>query len=373
MKLRKLWPLLLVVLIVTGIACPPHEDKPPPPVPKETEVEIPRGLQERLDAARKIIRDRQPLTNMAFWTIFHYILGIGPDSAELFDVKTGKLVNAMDQICHGTRDTMRGLEFEIQEDGSVEVISRPGSGENQGHQDQFVAEMVQWGLPKDREFIVKGKKRTFEDFIRNSKNRASLTKKQELSWTVLIVAQHYGTDHRWTNNFGETLTLEDLLRYEIKDPIDLTTACGGTHRLFGLTWVYNLHRKNHGKKEGAWKDTADYLDKYKKLARQNQNADGSFSTKYISEPDNERDPQLRINTTGHVLEWLALMLPDDELRQKWVQDAAQALAKMILERRSLDIDSGGLYHAAHGLEIYRTRLFGPADQHPPHFLPVPKD
>jgi hypothetical protein len=81
--------------------------------------------------------------------------------------------------------------------------------------------------------------------------------------------------------------------------------------------------------------------------------------------------QLRINTTGHVLEWLALALPDDELRAGWVQDAVGALALMILDSGGAAIEGGSLYHAAHGLHIYWTRVFGRSGPGEKTVLPLP--
>jgi hypothetical protein len=80
---------------------------------------------------------------------------------------------------------------------------------------------------------------------------------------------------------------------------------------------------------------------------------------YLAGPGNARDAQLRIGTTGHVLEWLALALPDAELRAPWVQDAAGALALLILDSQGAAVEGGALYHAAHGLHLYHDRVFGP--------------
>ena len=57
-------------------------------------------------------------------------------------------------------------------------------------------------------------------------------------------------------------------------------------------------------------------------------------------------------------EWLSLAMTKDELREEWMQNAAAALASMILENQDSAIDSGALYHAVHGLYIYRQRVFG---------------
>jgi hypothetical protein len=387
---KKLLLYTLAFLGMTGITCAPRDDNPPPkPGPNPGEVkktppiqpkvlaELPQSFKERLDAARQHIRQRSIPTTHSFWTVFHGILGVGPENAMLFDMESGNKIKAIDHVCNGgvwRNEPMRGLEFREHRDGSVEVVTRPGSGTFQGHQDQFIAEMAQWGLPRDKVFVVKGKKHTFDDFLRYSRNKASVSpeENQELSWAIIIVGQYYGTDHRWTNSRKEEMTLEEMVQYEVGQPID-TAACGGTHRLFGLTWVYHLHRQNGGKKEGVWLKTVEHLDKYKKLARKFQNGDGTFSTKYVSEPGNDIDPELRINTSGHVFEWLALALSDEEIRLNWMQDAAQALIRLILDNSDRSINGGALYHAAHGLEIYRTRLFGPADDHPPLIPPPPKD
>src|SRR5262249_50112121 len=144
---------------------------------------------------------------------------------------------------------------------------------------------------------------------------------------------------------------EDPVRYELAQPID-QAACGGTHHLFGLTWVYHLHLRRGGPVGGVWREIAARTARYQERARKFQNADGSFSTRYLAGPGRGSDLHLRIGTTGHVLEWLALSLPDAELRAPWVQEAASALARMILDSQGQPVDGGGLYHAAHGLHIY---------------------
>ena len=46
--------------------------------------------------------------------------------------------------------------------------------------------------------------------------------------------------------------------------------------------------------------------------------------------------------------------------------AVNALVVMILNMREEGIESGALYHAAHGLNLYRARVFGT----PPPFVPL---
>jgi hypothetical protein len=229
---------------------------------------------------------------------------------------------------------------------------------SQGHQDQFIAEMVQWGLPKETKFRVGGKDYTFADFINHCKMRASVKAKppQELSWAVVVIGTHYGTNASWVNADGDKVHFEDLVNEEVNAPVN-DAACGGTHRLFGLTWAYHLHLQKGGKTEGVWKKVADKLEIHKLLAKKFRNGDGTFSTGFFKGPENMPDEGKRINTTGHILEWLALAMTEEELRAPWVQDAANALTALIFNTAERGMDGASLYHAVHGLLIYYDRLY----------------
>ena len=71
------------------------------------------------------------------------------------------------------------------------------------------------------------------------------------------------------------------------------------------------------------------------------------------------------------MEWLALALTKQELAADWVQDAANALVLMILDNQHDPIEGGALYHAVHGLHIYRARMFG--TEAPGLLMPPPPD
>jgi hypothetical protein len=379
---KKSHPWIVGLIAFLGVTCAPQDESASrvsrfnlpdggdiAPVPAPPAVKVPEQLKERIDVTLEHVRRRDLLTDHSFWTIFHGILGMGPEDAFLVDTRTGKRMKAIDYICDGGQ--IRGLEFVPTADG-LDVVTWAGTGVGQGHQDQFIAEIAQWGMPADRPFTVNGKRYTFADFINHCKMRARVTEKQELSWAIIIIGTYLGTDYTWTNKNGEKLAFEDVVRYESNEPIVHSPVCGGTHRLFGLTWAYHLHCAKGGAKTGVWNDVAEKTAEFIRLARKYQNADGSFSTDYFVGPGNVRDTQRRLATTGHILEWLALALSDEELRAPWMQEAASALALMILENSSRDLDGGALYHAAHGLAIYRTRVFGPSGAHAPLIPPPPK-
>jgi len=319
-----------------------------------------------VEFALENVHARDLLTTNSFWTIFHGILGMGPET-ELMDPMLRLKIKALDYICGG--GDVRGMQF-IPTKHGLDVQTGP-QFVGQGHQDQFIAEMTQWGMPLDRTFSVAGKNYKFEAFVNHAQMRTSITRNQELSWAIIIISQFRGTKATWVNEFGEQLHFEDVVRYELEQKIE-NSACGGTHRLFGLTWAYHLHLLGGGKKEGVWAEVAAKLERYKEQARSQQNQDGSFSGKYFVGPGYAREAQLRLSTSGHILEWLALYLTDAELREPWVQNAADAVATMILENENLPLDSGGLYHAAHGLHIYQARIQSPGKARPQGLLiPLP--
>jgi hypothetical protein len=315
---------------------------------------VPNSLQERVALAIDQVRQRDLLTTNGFWTVFHGILGLGP-SVTLLNPETKQRVNALEYISNG--NPVRGLEFIPTADG-VDVVFGKEMFVGQGHQDQFVAEMTQWGLPPEHRFRINGRDYTFKDFIHFTQKRVRVNARQELDWAVLVIGNYLGTDIEWTNSEGEKLRFEDLLRATLAAPMD-KAACGGTHRLFGLDWVYHLHLQKGGKTEGLWKELADNAVRYQRLAREYQHSDGSFSTSFFNERGESPDMERRINTTGHTLEWLALSLPDAELKAAWVEAAVDALTRMIFDIQDKPMEGGSLYHAVHGLLIYSARVYDP--------------
>lgn len=378
MAIKKLvWLLPSTAAAFLSVTCAPVEERTPvkntaqevkvEPILKAPTPSKNNPVQDRVEAAISNVRSRDLKTTNGFWTVFHGILGLGP-GVKLLNPETGERVNAVDYIASGGK--LRGLYF-IDTDHGLDVETAKEIGVSQGHQDQFVCEMGQWGCPADREFIVRGKKHTFMDFVNHSQMRASLTKNQELSWAIALLAQYKGVDMPpWTNELGEKLTLEEMIQYEADASVE-QAACGGTHRLFGLTWAYHLHLMHDGKTEGVWKQIAEREAKYQALAKKYQNADGSFSTNYFREPGDVADKSARISTTGHILEWLALSLSDEEIKKEWVERAASALSLTILDLQDQSIDGGALYHAVHGLQIYHARVYGGSFTPKELLIPLP--
>lgn len=362
-QLSRIWLLLpLLCLLCTG--CPPAAQVNTAPAQPTTPSVDP--LKVRLEAAIKIIKGRQLEPSHGFWTVFHGILGLGPDVTLLIDRKTNKKVKALDYVREGGE--MPGLRFDNRGQG-LDVFTATDTERffAQGHQDQFVAEMAQWGVPLSTKFKVNGADFTFADFVRYTKYRASVTRRQELAWALLIVAEYEGTTLEWSNQFGETLKLEDIVKYELDSPMDpdeaiklgqLPLSCGGTHRLYGLSWALHVHLQNGGKLVGLWKRVDTKLKNYAKTIKNIRNSDGSFSTNWLVKKGDVNDASARLTTSGHTFEWLALALSDKELREPWMEQSASYLAQLISDLQKEPVEGGALYHAVHGLIIYYARVYG---------------
>src|SRR5690606_24663592 len=65
--------------------------------------------------------------------------------------------------------------------------------------------------------------------------------------------------------------------------------------------------------------------------------------------------------TGHILEFLTAALSQDELEEPWVRRAALKVSEIFVKTKDIPLECGALYHAAHGLVLYRARIFEPLD------------
>jgi hypothetical protein len=75
----------------------------------------------------------------------------------------------------------------------------------------------------------------------------------------------------------------------------------------------------------------------------------------------------RLATTGHILEFLSLSLSKEDLQKEWVRRAAENLCQLFSETKEISLECGALYHAGHGLALYRERVFGKREYEMPVF------
>ena len=307
-------------------------------------------LLEQLNQAIEVTGNRYLKANEhSPWQIFHGILALKRD----FQLKLGEeKVNAIDWIATSEpRFDNQPLLLKTAHGGKFHPFTRPWAFE--GHPSQFLALMSQSDLPPDFSFKVGNERITVADMVQNTMKEVN--SKEEVTWVLWALQHHLQPNAQWVNQFGEPWSIEKLVQIETAAPVN-GAACGGNHRLFALTRTRDKHLKLGGKLDGIWAQ-ADYkIRQHVELARQLQNSDGSFSSKFYESPGVTNDLNGRFNTTGHTMEFLSIGLPDHRLNEPWVRNAVSLLSRELVQYRQRLIDCGPLYHSLNSLMIYRERL-----------------
>ena len=147
-----------------------------------------------------------------------------------------------------------------------------------------------------------------------------------------------------------------MIREELAQPVN-GAACGGTHRLIGLSMAVKARVKGGKPLEGEWLRADKFITAYQKYAFKLQNADGSFSTQWLERRDASNDIQRRVQTTGHILEWLVFSLPEKELTDPRVVKSVNYLATLLSNNRSQDWEIGPRGHALCAGALQRSSLW----------------
>ncbi len=295
------------------------------------------------------------------WQIVHGTLAFKHDFT--VERETGEVVPVIEYLMNGGR--MKGWSFEpgdkFENVGrrGLRAIVEQGSKEGQGHPDQWLGYLSDCGLQPDDEIKVGSDVFTVQDYLYQIEWDVPRNPEREYSWTLMALTAYHPTDYEWTASDGKTWTIAQLMDIEADHDLS-ASACGGSHRLVGLTLALNRHLDQGGKLDGAWKKADDKIQQALKTAREWQNPDGTLSSNYFSRPGHSPDLAQALGTTGHTLEFVVLAATDQEFKQPWVKRAAEKLCTLFVKTKDVSIECGALYHAAHSLVIYRKRMYGEA-------------
>ena len=318
-------------------------------------------LRQRLDDAIAGVRSRQmdPKVNNA-WQIVHGLLCFGPDLKITVD---GEPTPALNWLFSGGQ--LKGWVLVPGEKG-LKDVEEPGSKSGEGHDDQWLGYLSQSGIGPDDEIRVKDETFNVSDLVTQA--QWDIHEGMEGTWTLMAFSKYVPLDAKWTARDGTEWNIERLVGMEAAQDLN-ASACGGSHRLFGITCALNGYiqeggeavqrQLDEGKGPAAWQAGYNKVLDAMKKAHDYQQPDGGFSTNFFSRPGNSPDIALRINSSGHTFEFLAMSLPQEELKKPWMTKAARFLCDMLDATIDQDLECGGLYHAVHGLILYRDRLYGP--------------
>jgi hypothetical protein len=345
--------LLLVVLTASGCLDQNSSSAFEPPEPPAAK---PDDLKAKIDDLVDFTLNQRLMgvKDQAAWQIVHGLEAYGRALPLAHD---GQVSSALDYLMAG--GACRGWVLRPGDKGVI-TVSDPGSKTGQGHPDQWIGYLSQCGDVKMNDPVVVGGK-TYH--VRDLLTQAQwdLYDGMEASWTLMAAVTYLPRNAEWKSKDGQSWTIERIAKMEASTKPG-TGGCGDTHRMYALAIALNRAARESGKKPaqltGGWKDVYKRVQDTVQEVRDYQQPDGGFSTSFFLRPANSPDLGTQVYSGGHTLEFIAVALPPEQLSEEWVTKAVQRLCQELDELRQLEPDCGALYHASHGLQLYRNIRFG---------------
>lgn len=329
-----------------------------PEAPAKPPQPLSRGLRNLRSRMRTVLSFyyRKPLNTVEHdpWEIMHSMLSYELHSRVRDGGPRGRYLTAVGHLCFN-RASKRQQMMTLT-DGKIDT--RVGVG-LQGHKGQLMAMLAQCNVSPEYPIRVQGKDFTIRDLIESEQK--SCYAKTELTFKLIGLGHYLDSDAEWLNEQGERWDIPRLIREEQAQPIR-GAACGGTHRLAGLSLAFRRREARGEPLDGAYAEAARFVNQYQGYAFRLQNEDGSLSTEWFRGRGAEEDIDRRLRTTGHLLEWLIYSLPESELRSYRTVRAVNYLTTLLATNADHDWHLGSIAHAIHALVLYDKRVFQPHDQ-----------
>jgi len=320
------------------------------PVPQSRRLErLRQGIDRTLAAYQ-----RRPLNTAQHspWEVMHGFIAFGIPTQLRVGGPGGTPVNAIGWMNTGGK--CRGQVMMVPGDDHPKALYGIGV---QGHSAQYLAILAQCRVSRHSPITLQSKSYTVADLIEEEK--LSCKSGMELTFALIALAHYLHTDAEWESRDGKQWSLPRLMEEEIEQPVR-GAACGGTHRLFGLSYGCQRRLRATGQLDGVYRRADKYVREYQVLALSKlQNRDGSFSTEWFKYPaDRDDDIDRKMQTTGHILEWLVASLDQEMLYHSRVVAAVEFLTSALAREPNRPWKIGPLGHALHALNIYQERVWG---------------
>ncbi|MDZ4851331.1 MAG: hypothetical protein SGI77_18735 [Pirellulaceae bacterium] len=281
------------------------------------------------------------------WAVMHAMLPFGVEGEIMVG---GRPVNAIQWMCNnGTCRTQKiftpaGSYFRPNIGGGV-----------QGHEGQFLAMLAQSQVSSSYPIVVGNNKYTVADLVRYE--MATCREKSELTFKLIGLSYFVETDQVWSTDKRSRWSIEKLVQEELAQPV-IGSACGGTHRLMGLTFAVRQRQTEGRPVNGQFARAERFVNEFVNYAWRLQNPDGSFSTNWFESRGNDSKMERKVQTTGHILEWLAFTLPEEELTTPRFQKSIDFLLTQIWDHRNTKWPIGPRGHATRAIALYHQRTTG---------------
>ncbi len=322
-------------------------DAAPLAAEREIDVELREEIRRCLTVyfeKRLNTRDRSP------WAIMHSLISYGVETDVDMGAPGGQRVNAIGWLCYNQPSA--GQQIFYLSNGKMQTRQGPGV---EGHKGQFLAMLAQSKVKTDYPIRIENREFTVADLIDYEKRTCE--PRSELTFKLIALSHYLDSNATWQSERGENWDIPRLISEELAQPI-VGAACGGTHRMTGFSYAVRNRVKQGGEVEGEWLRAQKYVDSYIEYTYKLQNPDGSFSTNWFEGMGPTGTKDRKIQTTGHILEWLVYSLPEEDLTDPRVVKAVRFISGTMLANENHSWEIGPRGHALHALAIYDERVFG---------------
>ncbi len=285
------------------------------------------------------------------WGMMHSMMVYGIDTRVIVGRNTYSTIAwiAGNNLCRGQRLLTAGPR-------GIEAKSGVGL---QGHQGQMLAVFAMCNVPEDYPLYAGNQKFSVADII--DAEMATCKSGEELTFALIGLSHYLDTDEVWTADDGQHWDFERLIREELSQPI-VGAACGGTHRLMGFAHALRKRRAEGKPIEGQWKRAEKFTQDFESYCYRLQNRDGSMSTIWFEGREDNGNLDRKIQTTGHMVEWLLTITPDSQLQNPRLVQAVRFLLASMYNERDREWKIGPKGHALRSIAMYYERVYrsGPA-------------
>jgi hypothetical protein len=280
------------------------------------------------------------------WGAMHAMIAYGVDSELIVGERR---VNAIGYLCYN--GVCNGQQLFYLSNGKLQTRIGPGV---QGHPGQFLAMLAQSRVKTDFPILIEGQKFTVADLIQHEKD--TCRPKTELTFKLIAFMHYLKSDEKWRSNDGQEWDIPRVIKEELAQPI-VGAACGGTHRMTGFSYVVRKRETRGEPFTGQWMRAKKFVEDYHEYAFKLQNPDASFSTDWFAGRADFGPVSRRLETTGHITEWLAYSLDKEQLVEPRMIKSVSYLTDLLDDNRNEKWGIGPLGHGLHALALYDERVF----------------
>lgn len=227
------------------------------------------------------------------------------------------------------------------------------------HPDDLLATLAESGVPLDTEVTTRDGATSVRALLETALRRYHVDQ-FEHEWTAICYARYLFPTDRWTNDYGQSVRMETLVR-RLMDEDLWRGVCLGTHRLEALVVLLRADEQAGGLTPRLRQQIIEHLTQVSRRLVQSQHTTGYWNQHWHEQTDPAtRESGTRaeqILATGHHLEWLALAPPEVLPPREVLVRAGQWLVRAIQEvdEETLRVEYGPFTHAGRALCLWRGR------------------